>query len=233
MKAHSFIRSALFDAVRLYDPYPYRRYMRANRIVFIHVPKTGGTAFLDAMKAKRARMHIPWQVFWQANKYRFERYRKLAVVRNPYDRVVSIYSYLMGGGSPGTDGPLAADVARRAPNFESFVLEYLQPSRICLHNLFRPQAFYVCDHAGKIMVDHLCRFENLQADLDQVLRAVGMKNVVLAPVNRSVRSLDWRTYYTEASAERVRELYSCDFDAFEYERSFEIPDSRESFSIAS
>lgn len=207
----------LKEARNLWDPYPYQRYLRRGRFVFVHIPKNGGTSILQALGTRPGvRLHVPWFVYRQSNRFFFESFFKFTVVRNPWDRLVSVYSYLSQGGAPNTDARLAADIRARAPTFAAFVNDYLDPSRLSVHSLFRPQVYYVCNEFLEPMVDMVCRFERFETDVEPALARVGVPRGRLQPLNRSRRG-DYRDYYPSAElVERVRTLYRQDCEVFGY-----------------
>ena len=216
----SLWRAKLKDIRNLSNRYPYRAYANTHQIVFIHIPKTGGTSILDALGAGlNDRMHINWRVYKNSNKYRFRQYYKFAVVRNPYDRARSVYHYLCRGGCGPTDSAFCDDIKRRAPTFETFILDYLSPGTIGLHNLFMPQAWFVCDELGNIKVNRILRFENLNEEFSTLAQEQAWNTGTLPYCNTGVKGTDSPPLSDEC-ANRIHELYQVDFDIFDYSREF-------------
>lgn len=211
-------RAKLKDIRGFSNGYPYRAYANRHRLVFVHIPKTGGTSILDALGASlNDRMHINWRIYRHANKYRFNQYYKFAVVRNPYERTLSTYNYLFRGGCGTSDRVLSEDIRRRAPTFEHFVMEYLSSSSLVLHNHFMPQAWFVCDELGSIMVDRIIRFENLDEEFSALAREQGWRTRTLP--KRNIGAGEAAPLRMSADCEnRIHELYRVDFDGFGYAR---------------
>jgi len=103
----------------------------------------------------------------------FESYSRFAVVRNPYTRVVSTYSYL------------------KLPfGFDHFVTELL-PNKLWTEwpYFVRPQVDYLRDADGGPLTENIFRFERL-GELTEWLRGVlGNPNLELTHVNKSPRGL--------------------------------------------
>lgn len=183
-------------------------------VVFIHVPKAAGTSLSIALFGRylghvRASDVERWASRPVASLPRF------AVVRNPWDRIVSAYRFLKRGGGVGGDyqGAVRHPHLYRIPQFdtfERFVEEWLpgrEPSR--LDRALQPQCLYVCDADGKIILDHLGRFENLEPTIAFLRKTVGDFGPI-GRSNRSGASTDYRSLYTPRLVDAVASIYSDD-----------------------
>jgi sulfotransferase famil protein len=229
-----------------------------HQCVFVHIPKTAGQSvervFLDLLgldwetraplllrSNDRPDLGPPKLAHLTAGEYvscghlsqeQYDSYFKFSVVRDPWDRVVSMYKYLGYG--------------RRVP-FKTFVLKILERKLMAgLYWFVRPQSEYLYDEDGILLVDQVGRFETLQDDFDQVARRLGLAQTLLPHTNRgqargielapSVRQLARyvlyqtrgrflprfersRDYYDAASRDCVADLYRKDLDLFGYEFS--------------
>jgi len=212
-------RARLKDIRSFTNGYPYRPYANKHKVVFIHIPKTGGTSILDALGARLSdRMHINWRIYKHANKYRFNQYYKFAVVRNPYERTRSTYNYLLRGGCGKSDSALSENIRDKAPTFEKFVLDYLSGSSLVLHNHFMPQAWFVCDELGRIMMDRIIRFETLNEDYSALSCQQGWHTKGLPKRNIGIGNTD-NIHMSDECANRIHELYRVDFETFAYSRA--------------
>ena len=166
----------------------------------------------------------------------FDEYFKFSFVRNPWDRVVSIYKYF------------AWD---RYVDFKKFVVAKLRNYTWRDNFWFvRPQSHFVCNESGDIIVDFIGKFENLATDFNHVCRRLGLPPTELPHINRSnaesrkpglnpmdvykrarwlyhtrtmpsfrrmPRFSDYRDYYDDESRELVAELYQKDIELFGYQ----------------
>lgn len=189
-------------------------------IVFIHVPKAAGTSISEALYGQfMGHVRASDVQRWGSSEVR--RLPSCAITRNPWDRLVSAYRFARRGG--GLGGPHAGGVWRpeqylgpEFETFERFVSEWLavrDPNELDL--IFQPQSRFVCDSAGKVLVDHLGRVEDLGATYDY-LRAKVPDLPPFAASNRSGERIDYRSFYTPRLADVVAKIYAADVSRFGY-----------------
>jgi hypothetical protein len=134
-------------------------------------------------------------------------YLSFSWVRNPWDRLVSIYS---------RKDPDMLQQARQGGlrleqlSFEDFVTATMNLRHVHL----QPQYTFILDRDRRPVVDFIGRFENFQSDFRELCRRLGV-DVELPHRNRSVRA-DYRSYYTDRSRELVAARYRTDIEAFNY-----------------
>lgn len=213
-------------------------YSPRYRFLFVHIPKTGGTSVRAALKPLlyrdpwywlmwgpqrlshltghrtvtklprharivAAREMLPWEIFSALLKF--------SVVRNPWDMQVSSYFHLQ------KEHP---EVLTGIDTFEAFVFHKLDPHRApcpLLDISGTPQVDYLRDMDGRLLVDEVIRFESLEADTQRVFARLGLKALARLPHKRKgERRRDYRTYYSDAAAQRVADWYASDLEAFHY-----------------
>ncbi len=162
----------------------------------------------------------------------FTRYFKFAFVRNPWDRVVSLYRYS----------------SLNVP-FKNFVLRRLATTLWERQYWFvRPQREFIVDNAGSVRTDFVGRYECLDAHFRHVRREVGLE-ARLPHANASVETggglgsrcrdltagiircdatrlrsalgsseshAEYHRYYDDATKKAVERLYEQDIDEFRY-----------------
>ena len=139
-----------------------------------------------------------------------EEYFIFSVVRNPWDRLVSVAAYF------------------KIP-FKDFVLnmdEYCKDEGIRIHSL--PLTPYTHLN-GKQFVDHICRFESLQADMNLVCDNIGIARSTLPHTNKS-KHQHYSTYYGPEEIDAVRRIYGSDIEKYGYSFSTEANAARLSMS---
>lgn len=207
-----------------------------RRYIFVHIPKTGGTALSLALEARAMQQDI---LIGDTPKARARRRRLdgarargrlwkhstladidglvaadslkdffiFTLVRNPWDRAVSYYHWLR---DQRFDHP-AVSLARRM-DFSGFLNH--ESTRSGFQRW--PAAAYLQDAAGQDRATLFARLEHLEHDLAPFEAHVGFRVTPLAPANRSDRSRDWRAYYSDADAALLARVCAVDIARFGY-----------------
>ena len=179
---------------------------------FIHINKTGGSSIENALRVPL--IHETALAFRdRIGDKRWEERFSFAIVRNPWDRAVSHFHYRRMTNQTGlADNPLTfKDWVRRVYIDRS-------PEFMDEEKMFLTQADWVCDEQGKVMVDYIGRFENLQASWDDICEHLHREKSLLPHVKKSSRG-DYRDYYDDESREIIADFFRPDIDLFDY--SFE------------
>ncbi len=202
-----------------------------KRFVFVHVQKAAGTSIthalrkaapdLDFVQGKHTRVSDAPGVM---QTYLDKGYGSLAFVRNPWDRLVSWYERVMlrtKSYNPRNwkKSELWAYAKTHSHDFESFVLNCTDEidDRGVKKSFAYDQMSYLCDPSGKLLVEHVGRFENLEDDFTRICAAIGLKAEPLPHRHASGKKRDYRSYYTDRSAEAVAIRFKRDIEAFGYE----------------
>lgn len=232
------------------------------KCIFIHIPKNAGQSiehvFLKLLNLDwetraplllryndrpelgpprlahlKAYEYVPYKYLTQEQ---FDQYFKFSFVRNPWDRMVSLYKYL------GWDERV---------EFRTFLVKKLK-SEVWRDNYWfaGPQSDFVCNEGGDVMVDFVGKFENLQTDFNRVCQELRLPPVQLPHINPSKNQKpkpgrnpkkgfdyarwlynNWRKpgfntissgrsyqdYYDDESRECVARLYRKDIELFGYQ----------------
>lgn len=204
--------------------------------VFVHIPKTGGTALTLALerramkddiligdtpkaRARKARLRsLPakgrlWKHSTLADidgllpPQDLAQIFTLTLVRNPWDRAVSYYHWLQ---TQSFDHP--AVTLAKSLDFSAF-LHHLQ-TQTAFRNW--PARAYMTDAQGRENCRLYLRLEHLETDIAPFEAHLGFKLTPLARANTSVRSPDWRGYYTDADAALIATCCAEDIARFGY-----------------
>ena len=211
-------------------------YSRGRRFVFIHIPKTGGTALSLALEARamkddiligdtpkaRARKGRLQGVqaagrLWKhstladiaglATPEEIATFFTLTLVRNPWDRAVSYYHWLRGQSFAHPAVGLA-----KAQGFSGFLNH---PQTRTAFRLW-PYTAYLRDPSGAERAGLYARLEALDQDLAPFEAHLGFRLGPLPRANESERARDWRGYYSDADAALMQALAAEDIARFGY-----------------
>ncbi|MFH0944623.1 MAG: sulfotransferase family 2 domain-containing protein [Planctomycetota bacterium] len=215
-----------------------------HRCLFIHIPRTGGSSIERALglfgdveveneeaafgriRSSRLLEHGFGTAFLQhltlselgriLPRETLRDYLTVAFVRNPWDRLVSVFSRLRSGNAPSLAERLGIDDARTI----SFP-QFLAAARDSDHIHLRPQHAFLEDETGGLSVDFIGRFENFESNFREISRRLGLENPVPFHENRSGHA-HYSSYYTDETRDLVGAWYRQDVAAFGY--SFQRPD---------
>ncbi len=143
----------------------------------------------------KAKQHIDSDSWNKAFKFSF--------VRNPWDWQVSLYHFMLQ--NPKHKQYLIAK------SFKSFS-EYID-WRVTKDLQLQKQ--YTHDKNGQQLVNYIGRFEDLQGSLDYITQHIGVPRIALPHLRKSKRK-DYRSYYTDESAEKIAVAFREDIETFGY-----------------
>ncbi len=198
------------------NPYPYRNYTIKHKCIFIHIPKTAGTSILTALSKNRInRDHASYEIFLRADPKKFHEYYKFSFVRNPWDRIVSTYEYLIQGGNKNEDIYFQILFKSKYDTFNKFVLDYLDKDSIHEHGMFKPQYLYIYNHKMECQVDYIGKFENLDRSFMEISKSLNLP-YELPKINQSKRR-EYKDYFrNEDVKNKINQLYKKDIEYFKY-----------------
>lgn len=177
-----------------------------RKLIFIHIARTGGTSVEAALVGRDWWEVDPATKHLSASQTRrlygedlWNTYLKFAVVRNPWDRLVSMWA--TGWWHPDED-------PTRITDFGQF-LDQLQP---------HPNEHYRSLLYRDILdepVDRVLRFERLSDDFARLMTDLGQGGVQLPHHERRERG-DYRRYYDDDLRDRVGRRFADDIREFDY-----------------
>lgn len=189
-----------------------------HKCIFIHVPKNGGISVADGLFGKDRMLggHYSIDFYKIVFGKEFENYFKFGFSRNPWDRLVSAFYYLKGGGLDFRDVAWERNHISQYKEFGEFVDNWLCSKNIRKGMHFIPQSDFLCDCAGSIAVNFVGRFETMDRDFAFLADRLNLGKIRLPYSNQSKRRKDYRTYYKDHQAERVASVYAKDINLFKY-----------------
>lgn len=181
--------------------------------VFIHIPKAAGSSVLAA-GAAYTKWHQPYAYYERFFRPGRQLVLSFSVVRHPYDRFLSAFSYLRGGGMNGVDRAWAQRHMAKIPDAEDFALRLPDDPALLAGMHFRPQAWFLRARDGSIGVDRILYFERLDEEWPDFARSAGLAPD-LPHVNRSART---NRSLSESAMAALDQAYHEDFDLLGYAR---------------
>jgi hypothetical protein len=203
-------------------PHPNERNLPG---IFIWVPKSAGTSiwktfeevhgekFLDLESIRRSGTIRGISTFGHISMVRlvetglvageyFDKAFKFTIVRNPFDRAVSLYEYqIKTHALPATTSfaIFCRYLVERA--YEKVDLY----NRVGLSQL-NPQVDWLRDRSGKIFTDYMGRFESLDLDLNRIRSRLGLPelNKLIPHARMSERRANLLDYYSPVEIDAVR-----------------------------
>ncbi len=201
----------------------------AHRMVFVHVQKTGGVTVGQVLEEavpdlrrwpERGIKHATLHQLIETEPD-LAAYWTFGFVRNPWSRLVSWWSMVERFDELARRGVERAQArfdnnaflrtSREFADFESFVMR--GPDE--LERLRTPQVTYLTSEAKAI--DFVGRTETFRADLESAFAHLGLELPAELPHRNQSPHAHYTTYYSDASRQRVAELFAPDIEAFGYE----------------
>lgn len=180
-----------------------------RNFVFVHVNKAGGTSVCEAL-AKHEDATAPRWDHAPARRWRewlgealWGEMFSFAVVRNPYDRMVSSYEYrrqLL------EDNPASTPAKERS--FRDWMLEIVAAAP--QNREWSDQLWMVEGAVGEVLVERIYLYERLAEGFADACSRIGIPVPPLGRYNRTERP-PWRDYYDAETAAMVDKRFARDF----------------------
>ncbi len=203
---------------------------REHNIVFVHIPKTGGTTVEKMMFPNHSFSTDPdystlygWddRVGW-LNHLTMEQMREVCpyrelnepvvftIVRNPWDRLVSEYHWKCA--SSGLQIPFG-EFVRLLYLGETEAIKKWYRATIGFDQHIRPQSSYLSPSSEGVV--KILRFENFADEVMQMLRQCGIDGELPPRLRASVHA-HYTDYYNRCTVDMVGSLYREDRERFGY-----------------
>jgi len=214
-----------------------------ENVIFVRPPKIAGSSLCEALNLKGYRfprhlridpmtsgwvhfshMHVPALIKEKLVSEEFNKSAfKFSFVRNPYDRLVSMFFYYKQWKLKKPSGEV---VRRWEAGIETFLdwcrhvdsgpipplsVHSITHNEKYLQSGFNPQCYWF----KNVKLDFLGRFENIDEDFERLSWILGIPYVEL-PKIRTSRHKHYEEYYCPETREIVNRIYGEDFERFNY-----------------
>ncbi len=182
-------------------------YSHPRKALFVHIPKTGGSAIRDQLLTDFIKNHRKHQSLGSLKKpKRYSNYFIFTIVRNPYERLVSSYRFNKLRQNLRYDGvSFIENLHREWVSHKNYPLPHQQYKYIDL-----PHDFFGV---------HVYKYEHLQDASDDIAHRLGYKPVQLVrnETGNYHGEYDFRDWLDEESVKYINEICEGDFVKFGYE----------------
>lgn len=189
------------------DPDAVRR-----NLIFIHVPRAAGTSVAHALHGPRNTLHPSIRYYKTVHPAFYERAESFAVLRDPFERFASAYSFVRAGGT--ATCRLSDVFVGQTAHIRSVddYLSFLEDRDVfALDFVMRPQSWFVCDlESGAVLVKRLFQLVPDIAALTAFLQRHGAQS--LPRLNSSSRI---PMLLNARQRGRIERLYAQDFALIE------------------
>jgi hypothetical protein len=181
-----------------WDNVIHTNHIKNEQYTFCHIPKTGGTSVKKVLSVQTNH-----NVFDRKNSNCFS----FAFVRNPYQRFLSAYFFLVNGGL-GTKQKNEKEKYIGNSDIDEFIKTKLVNSLEQEH--FTPQHYFIPDG-----VDYLGKVETMQQDFNEICKVIGLEPIQLPYENKTPK---YEYELTDEQKDIIYEIYKEDFIRFGYQK---------------
>ena len=201
-------------------------YYREKKILFIHIPKTGGSNIEEELRKNMkdeklfgkkgcnglnvpynnlSLQHLFYKTIFDNRKklnVNFENLKVFTIVRNPYNKIISDLFFLN----------LASVYNKSDEIYDIIKNRYLGKA---FDNHFQPQYKYITDNSDNLIPSiKIFRTETLNETNDELNKYLDINIKIKEPKNKNK---DYSKYLNKDSIKLINEYYKKDFELFNYE----------------
>lgn len=182
------------------------------KTIFLHINKAGGTSIETVLRtgALFRKHYMTAYEVRDFDKDKWEKYFKFAIVRNPWDKMTSLYRYRSSIGLI----PLSWNFSKFIHNLDR--LNNSSPSK-SRRNLLRTsnQLEHCVDENGQVILNYIGRFENLRNEWKKISKIINCKKP-LPHVKATKKHKHYSQYYTDELRDIIAGRFNKDIEYFDY-----------------
>ena len=175
----------------------------SSKSIFVHIPKTGGSSveemfFLQGDKRYgQGEKHLKARQVKRLHHKYWDDYLKFTIVRNPWDRIYSLWYNLVATNNTSC-------------GLRTFVDNYIE-SEVMAHS----QLDYL-QIDGEIAAQIVYRFEELQEAFSDIIRRFNLDVETIPHAKKREGKPSYKEFYDEATKDKVRHIYADDIKTWKY-----------------
>lgn len=196
-------------------------YVPKHQLLFLNIPKVASSTMWSM--AAQLQDGFDTQNHQQVRNYKlpsiqsskiqeYPDVRKIAFVRNPFDRLVSVFQNKIEANDQAFLVKNRLDKGLSFEDFIAFVCS-IQDENADKH--FRSQFTYLYDYEGNCIIDFLGRLEFFQEDIQQLQNLFELPNLEIPHWNKT-QEVDYKSYYSKESQNKVEKRYTLDLQLLGY-----------------
>ena len=174
-----------------------------HKCIFIHIPRTAGTSIEMFFRCgdEESKHFNARDIYQSIDQDTWDSYFKFSFIRNPWDRVVSMWSM------PAFS--IRNTIGKQVGHPLKYFIQHYEP-------FSWEHGMTIHDYLNHGEMDHIGRFEDRVNDLKIISEKIGVD------INESINTKKsdhkhYTEYYDDETRDMVAEIYAKDIDAFEYE----------------
>ena len=199
------------------------------KFIFVHIPRTGGTSTRRALKEycephydnkALEKWHFKLSQYNEILNLDLTSYFKWTRVRNPWDRLVSIYSRRKRDKHFAKKFPECSNLAKEK-SFEEWLKVIISRNKepVEMYEGIYRHIFNQRQYIENENLDFVSRFENINEDFDYFCKQIGIPNIELPKINGFGRR-PCREYYNDELIDKLLRVESfkkdLDFLGYDY-----------------
>lgn len=181
-----------------------------KRFIWFRVAKVGTRTLFNIFKSNGIPLSVQHAMNCHYPESHYPDYFKFAIVRNPWDRLVSCWhNKVLDHNYFGFDNSTYSKM-KIFSNFVNYVEE------VGVHNSdphLRAQSRLI----DLNNISYIGRFERFDNSICEILSQIGTNDNYIPKINTSKKRSDYRSYYSQSLLNRVGEIYKSDIHTFNYD----------------
>jgi hypothetical protein len=207
-----------------------------HKFIFLHIPKTAGTSIEESLYEYHNidfsddPHHEMLSYYDNMSKEEYDSFFKFTVIRNPFNLLYSTWAYYVKQNEFDIDFNDWVKWRYKEHYTKYKHLSDNHPAgesnlRITYYMNRHPQTFWLTDHDGNFIVDHLVCFENLSEDMGEIADKLKLEDFYLPHANKGqTYGSKYLDKYTQESIDIVKEQFKIDLDLFGYSELQDQPE---------